>query len=132
MSALTLPTSGFPVSPRHRGRLVLAQRVVEKVAAQAAAELSLTSGRSGGLLGFGSDADAGARPKVDVQLSGRSADLTLEVGIAYPGSIRSATHLVREHVTRRVEELTGVDVRRVDVEVAFLTSRAAGPARVLR
>lgn len=108
-------------APRRRGRLVLAKKVVEKIAGQAASEVSVASGRSGGVLGFGADADADARPRVDVDLSGVSADLAIKIGIAYPGSIRAATQQVREHVTRRVEELTGVDVRRVDIDVTFLT-----------
>lgn len=109
------------VEPRRRGRLVLAEKVVEKIAGQAANELSVASGRSGGLLGIGSDADPAARPRVEVDLSTESADLAIKIGIAYPGSIRAATQQVREHVTRRVEELTGVDVRRIDIEVTFLT-----------
>jgi uncharacterized alkaline shock family protein YloU len=107
--------------PRRRGKLVLAAKVVEKIASQAASEVSVASGRSGGMLGFGADADTDARPKVHVDLSAASADLAIKLGIAYPGSIRAATQQVREHVTRRVEDLTGVDVRRVDIDVFFLT-----------
>lgn len=106
--------------PRRRGRLVLPERVIRKIASQAASEVATASGRSGGLLGIG--ADTSARPQVEVELSAVSADLSIKVGIAYPGSIRAATQQVREHVTRRVEELTGVDVRRVDIEVTFLTT----------
>lgn len=115
---------------RRRGRLVLAERVVEKIAGQAATEVAAASGRSGGFLGIGADADPAARAKVDVTLSGESADLSLALGIAYPGSIRRAVQQVREHVTERVETLTGVDVHRVDVEVAFLTTSDAATRKV--
>lgn len=125
------PTAERP-APRRRGRLVLAERVLEKIAGQAATEVSVASGRSGGVLGFGADADAIARPHVNVDLSAESADLALSVGIAYPGSIRTATQQVREHVTRRVEELTGVDVRRVDIDVTFLTGDLDDTPGVLR
>lgn len=110
------------VEPRRRGRLVVAGKVIEKVAGQAATEVSVALGRSGGTLGFGADADPDARPHVKVDLSAESADLALSVGITYPGSITAGTQRVREHVTRRVEELTGVDVRRVDIDVTFLTT----------
>ncbi len=120
------------VEPRRRGRLVLAEKVVEKIAGQAANEVSGASGRSGGLLSIGSDADPAARPRVEVDLSAESADLSIKIGIAYPGSIRAATQQVREHVTRRVEELTGVDVRRVDIEVTFLTTDLDDGRGVLR
>ena len=108
--------------PRRRGRLVLPERVIEKIAGQAASEVAVASGRSGGLLGIGADPDPAARPRVEVDLSAVSADLSIKVGIAYPGSIRAATQQLREHVTRRVEELTGVDIRRVDIDVTFLTT----------
>jgi uncharacterized alkaline shock family protein YloU len=118
--------------PRLRGRLTLSEQVVEKIAGQAAAEVAVASGRSGGLLGLGSNADAAARPEVDVDLSATSVDLALKIGIAYPGSIRLATAQVRDRVTRRVEELTGVDVRRVDIDVTFLTADLDPRRRTLR
>lgn len=122
------PAADPPIDARRRGRLVLAERVIEKIAGQAATEVASTAGRSGGFLGIGAADDATARPKVDVTLSAESADLALSVGIAYPGSIRRATQELREHVTERVEALTGVDVRRVDVDVTFL-ALTDGPAR---
>lgn len=124
----TVATAPGAVPARSRGRLVLAERVVEKIAGQAAVEVAAASGRSGGFLGLGSGADATARPKVDVTLSAESADLAIAVGIAYPGSVRRAAQQVRDHVTERVESLTGVDVRRVDIDVTFLTVHD-GPAR---
>ena len=122
------PAADGAAGPRRRGRLVLAERVIEKIAAQAATEVASTAGRSGGFLGLGAETDATARPKVDVALSVESADLALAVGIAYPGSIRRATQELRDHVTERVETLTGVDVRRVDIDVTFL-ALTDGPAR---
>ena len=126
-----LAPSPVRAEPRLRGRLVLAERVVEKIAAQAAVEAGATSGRRGRVLGVG-EADPDARPAVDVDLSAVSADLALKVGIAYPGSIRTATQQVREHVTRRVEELTGVDVRRVDIDVTLLHTEPDDLPKVLR
>lgn len=120
------------VEPRLRGRLALTEKVVAKIASQAATEVSVTSARTGGMFGFRDKVDATIRPKVEVELSGETADLALAVGITYPGSIRDATQLVREHVTRRVEELTGVDIRRVDIDVAFLTDQVDGGPGVLR
>lgn len=126
VSTRTAP--GGDAEKRRRGRLVLADRVVEKIAGQAAAEVVATAGRSGGFLGLGSETDANARPKVDVTLSAESADLAIAVGIAYPGSIRRAAQEVRDHVSERVETLTGVDVHRVDIDVKFL-ALSEGPAK---
>jgi uncharacterized alkaline shock family protein YloU len=127
---VVMPTA-VRAEARLRGRLVLAEKVVEKIAGQAAAEVGATSGRSSQVLGVG-DPDPDARPRVDVDLSAVSADLALKVGIAYPGSIRRATQQIREHVTRRVEELTGVDVRRVDIDVTLLHTEQDDLPRVLR
>jgi uncharacterized alkaline shock family protein YloU len=121
-----------PRDARRRGRLVLAESVVEKIAGQAASEVNAAYGRSGGTFSFGTDADSDARPKVDVDLSADSADLAIKVGIAYPGSIREATQQIRDHVTSRVESLTGVDVRRVDIDVTFLAFAVDQPRKALR
>jgi uncharacterized alkaline shock family protein YloU len=120
------------VSPRRRGSLVVAEKVLEKVAGQAATEVASVSGTSGGFLGIGSEPDRAARPKVDATLSEESADLSVSVGIAYPGSIRRAATELREHLTRRVEELTGFAVRRVDVDVTLLPLQEGTPRKALR
>ena len=109
-----------PTERRHRGRLVLAKQVVEKIAGQVAGELATAGGRSGGFLGIGARTDLSARPKVDVELSGRTATLSLEMAVAYPVSIRQTTDRVRAQVTRRVTDLTGVEVTRVDITVVAL------------
>lgn len=105
---------------RRRGRLILPEKVIEKIAGQAATEIGAAHGRSGGVLGVGSEPDPAARPKVEVDLSTDSADLAIAVGIAYPQSIRQATQQIRDHVITRVGALTGVQVHRVDVDVTFL------------
>lgn len=115
--------------PRRRGELTLAAKVVEKIAGQAAAEIGTTRGKTGGVLGIGAQVDTDARPKVDVDLSATSADIAIAVGIAYPGSIREATRQMRDHVTRQVRELTGVEVHRLDIDVTFLSVRGHDDAR---
>lgn len=110
------------VPAAQRGRLVMSARVVQKIASQAAGEVSVAGGRSGGLMGIGARTDLAARPPVDVHLSGGVAAISVRVGISYPTSLRQATSDVRRHVMQRVQELTGIDVRRVDVDVAWLTT----------
>ncbi len=106
--------------PRRRGRLVLDKQVVEKIAGQVASEIGAAGGRSGGFLGIGAHSDLSARPKVDVELAGRTATLEIAIAVAYPVSLRQATDRVREQVTRRVHALTGVEVTRVDITVVAL------------
>ncbi len=109
-----------PADRRHRGRLVLAKQVVEKIAGQVAGEVATAGGRTGGFLGLGARTDLSARPKVAVELAGRTATLAIEMAVAYPVSIRQATSRVRELVTRRVGDLTGVEITRVDITVIAL------------
>jgi len=111
---------------------VLAEKVVEKIAGQAATEAGAASGSSGRVLGIGRESDPDARPRVDVELSAESADLALKVGVPYPGSIRTRIQQLREHVTRRVEQLTGVDVRRVDIDITLLDTDRDHTPQALR
>lgn len=122
-------TSGQAQDPRRRGRLVLADKVIEKIASQAVAEMGVVHGRPGGRLGIGSESDHQTRPKVDVDLGRDSADLAIAVGISYPGSIRRTTQQIREHVVQTVEQLSGVTVRRVDIDVTFLAPLGTDHAR---
>ena len=97
-------------------------KVIEKIASQAASEVASAGGSSGGFLGFGSHTDLLARPKVEVELSGRTASVDLAITVAYPTPIRTVTDQVRQHLIDRVGELTGVEVTRVDITVSALHS----------
>ncbi|MGB7449352.1 MAG: Asp23/Gls24 family envelope stress response protein [Ornithinimicrobium sp.] len=110
---------------------MLAGTVVEKIAAQAASEIPSAGGRSGGVLGVGDHADLGTRPTVSADLSGASANLVIEVSLAYPSPIADCARQIRERVVGRVRDLAGVEVSRVDVVVTSLT-RVQKPARTLR
>lgn len=115
--------------PRRRGELTLSAKVLEKIAGQAASEIGTSRGKTGGLLGIGEQIDPDGRPRVDVDLSASSADISLSVGISYPGSIREATRQIRDHVAHQVRELTGVEVHRLDIDVTFLSVRGADGTR---
>ncbi|ROR73493.1 Asp23/Gls24 family envelope stress response protein [Bogoriella caseilytica] len=108
---------------RERGSLTVAERVARKIAAQVVSEIAGTYGTTGGVLGVGATADSGARPEVDVEFSAGFMDVAVKVGLAYPTSIQQATARIRDEVTRRVAELTGIAVHRVDIDVTFLHAR---------
>lgn len=110
-----------------RGGLTIADRVVEKTAAQILKGLPGVGGSKSGLFGFGSSADLDSRPSVDVTLSGRSATLEVQLGLAYPSPITEATETVRNRLSTELERLTGVSVRQVDVEVKWLKPQGSGP-----
>lgn len=115
-----------------RGKLVMAAKVVEKIAAQAASEVSAAGGTSGGVFGIGAKADLSARPNVDVHLSGRTATVDVAVAVAYPTSIRKATDRVRRHIIDRVGALAGVQVTRVDIDVTAFHPTNDTPREGLR
>lgn len=112
-----------------RGQTVLAAKVIEKIAAQVASDESSAGGASGGFLGIGTRADLSARPKASVELAGNIATLSVEVGMLYPVPLRQATEELRRRIRARVTELTGVDVRQVDIRVSWLTTSTDTPGR---
>ncbi|RAX47235.1 Asp23/Gls24 family envelope stress response protein [Arthrobacter sp. AQ5-06] len=105
-----------------RGQTVLADKVIEKIASQVASDESVAGGASGGFLGIGTHADLSARPKASVELSGNIATLSVEVGMLYPVPLRQATEALRQRIRARVTELTGVEVRQIDIRVSWLTT----------
>jgi len=112
-----------------RGQTVLAAKVIEKIAAQVASDESSAGGASGGFLGIGTRADLSARPKASVELAGNIATLSVEVGMLYPVPLRQATEGLRRRIRARVTELTGVDVRQVDIRISWLTTSTDTPGR---
>ena len=117
--------------PEERGRTVLAERVIQKIAAQIASEQPHIGGTSGGVLGLGRQESLDARPTVKVELTGRIATLALEVGVRSPAPIRQVTEDLRETLRRRVTEATGVQVRQVDIRVGYLQPRTEQGRREL-
>lgn len=124
-------TAGGSDSVAQRGSLVIADRVIEKIAAQCASELSGVGGRDRGFLGVGGQADLDSRPHVKVELTGSIAVLSVELGIEYPLPIEETTERVRETLTRTVSQMAGVDVRQVDIRVKYLVPQQGRNERVL-
>ncbi|MEO3813692.1 Asp23/Gls24 family envelope stress response protein [Sphaerisporangium sp. B11E5] len=105
-------------SPEERGRTRISDRVLERIAATAAAEVDEAGRAARRVLGVpvGHDTTA-APPRVTGHIDGRLAVLRVHLSVAYPAPVREVTRRVRDHVTGRVHELTGLDVRQVDIDV---------------
>jgi uncharacterized alkaline shock family protein YloU len=103
------------------GRTTMADRVVERTAATAITELADVGGAAHRLLG---DAAGGAAEERSAQVSATvddtTASLHVRLSIAYPASVARTTHEVRAHLIRRLHELTGLVVTRVDITVTAL------------
>lgn len=112
-----------------RGTTVLSRKVLEKIVGQIAKDETFAGGSTGGFLGIGARADLSARPRADVELAGNLATLKVEVGLPYPVPLRSATDQLRNRISGRVTEMTGVEVRQVDVTVSWLWPEAPADGR---
>lgn len=122
------PEPSNAVAAAHRGRLVVAKTVVEKIAAQAAYEVTGVGGRRRDFA-VAPGASTATRPDVQVELEGTSAWLSVQVGLVYPAPLRQAAEELRTQLTARVEQLTGITVRRVDIRVSWLGAATEQPRR---
>ena len=114
--------------PGQRGRLVVADRVVEKVASIAAAEVEgvVSSGSGlGGLLGH-------RYPRADATVAGARARVHVEVAVSWPMPLAQVAGAVRQRVGRRLDELVGLAVDAVDVTAATLVTAPPHPPRSVR
>lgn len=109
-----------------RGQLVIAEKVIEKIASRAAGELEGVGGSSGGFLGIGAQGELSNRPKASVQLSGQIASIELTVGVKYPAPLQRIGEQLRKRVQSQVSGLTGLEVRQVDVDISWLLSAGSG------
>jgi uncharacterized alkaline shock family protein YloU len=117
--------------PETRGRTEIADRVLERIAARAITEVEQAGGAARRLLGVPLGRDT-AQPaaRVTAHVDGHLATMALRLSVTYPAPIRQVTRHVRERVTTRVAELTGLDVRQVDIDIAHLTSPGQQRRRV--
>lgn len=116
------------VALEHRGRTQIADRVLTKIATRALTEIQDAGGASRRLLGLrlGHDSMESA-PWVTAKVDGGLATLRMRISVAYPAPVREVTRHLRELVRTRVGDLTGLDVREVDIDVIrLLTAEQTG------
>lgn len=119
--------AGAVVPAAERGSLRIADRVVAKVAAQAARE-ALRAGPDAHKLPGGK---RGA-PQAGVRVRDRSVRVRLALALGYPSDIAAQCLAVRRHVASRVTELVGMDVPEVAVGVDRLHTAHGETAAVGR
>jgi uncharacterized alkaline shock family protein YloU len=115
------------------GTISISSRVVQKLAARAAAEVPDAGAAAPRVMGRSvtSATALGARqtsltglPKISAQVDGSTAVLDLSISIRWPASVPAVSSAVREHVRDRVTTLTGLNVTDVSISV---TDLATGP-----
>jgi uncharacterized alkaline shock family protein YloU len=94
---------------------------VEKIAAQAVDEIGEAGGVPRRLLGvrLGHD-DGQGRAQAAAELDGDIAIVSVRMSVTYPNPIRRTADAARSRVIVRVGELTGLQVKQVDVDIARL------------
>jgi len=122
------------------GTILIADGVITKIAARAAAEnpdagaaaarmLGRAIPQAGRLPGVRST-DLDGLPKTTVDVDGSKAYVSLEISVRWPVSIQEVTAQVRDHVRGRIRELAGLDVDEVHIVVADLATDITPPPRV--
>jgi uncharacterized alkaline shock family protein YloU len=114
--------------PEQRGRTTIAVRVVEKIAAQAVDEIGSAGGAARRLLGVPIGAEDGrGRAQATAQIDGDIAVVAVRLSVTYPAPIRRTASAARDRVTARVTELTRLQVKQVDIDIARLVPPTLHP-----
>ncbi|MFC6886633.1 MULTISPECIES: Asp23/Gls24 family envelope stress response protein [Actinomadura] len=113
-----------PRPARERGTTTIADRVVARIATHAAGETEHARGARRSVLGV--NVPGGRSARTDVTVKGNVVTARVEMAVHYPAPVRQVTRGVRDRVREQVEEMTGLTVRQVDIEVAAL-ERAEEP-----
>ena len=138
-AAAGLAVPGSRAGPTELGMISINDRVVEKMAARAAAEIPDAGAAAPRVLGRSVTGAAalGARrtsltalPKAWADVDGSIVILDLSISVRWPASVPGVTSAVRQHVRGRVNELTGLTVAEISISVTDLATRLAGPSRV--
>jgi uncharacterized alkaline shock family protein YloU len=116
------------------GLISINDQVVQKLASRAAADLDDAGSAAPRLLGRSvglRQSSLTALPKASASVDGSAVLLSLSLSVRWPASVPAVTSAVRDHVTARVSELTGLTVTQFDISVTDLVSTVAPPPRAL-
>ncbi|MFM6849174.1 MAG: Asp23/Gls24 family envelope stress response protein [Terrabacter sp.] len=113
--------------PGSRGRLEIADHVVERVATIAAGEVPGVCTTGSGL-----ESVVGRQyPKAKAEVAGGHTRVRLDIAVTWPAPLGRTAASVRQHVREQLEALVGLSVDVVDVTVAKLsTPDRSDPRRV--
>ena len=115
--------------PAERGRLVVADRAVERIATHVASGVEgVAPSTASGLASLVTR----TYPRATARVAGNRASLEVEVAIAWPASLATTTASVRDAVRARVGELVGLEVDKVDVTAARVVHHQSEQPRRVR
>jgi uncharacterized alkaline shock family protein YloU len=109
------------LQPELRGRLVIADRVVARIASAVAAEIDGVAAPRPARRGRGRRGrPVPRRPTAVARIHGPDVHVSLSVSLKYPLAVAAACDEVRERVASRVLALTGLRASAVDIRVPVL------------
>lgn len=104
-----------------RGSLTIADGVVERIAATALGEVEHLGGPARQMLGVAVGSTNPDRlPHVEAVVTGTIVSLQVRATVTYPAPVGAVADRARRHVTDRLDALTGLSVRQVDITVTAL------------
>lgn len=121
------------------GLISLDDRVVAKLAAQAALEISDAGAAAPRVLGRAvsgvgalgvRQTSLSALPKATAEVDGGTGRIELSISVRWPASVPAVTAAVRAHVIDRITELTGLQISDVQIDVTDLATHLDPPPRV--
>ncbi|WP_052914194.1 Asp23/Gls24 family envelope stress response protein [Protofrankia coriariae] len=121
---------GGRADPATRGRLLITDRVVEKIAAEATRDIEHVGGLRRVLPRRAWSAGDDRPPRVSARVSRGTARISMSLSVRYPARIMEICDGVRTRVTRQVADLAGLRVTRLDIDVSALDLGSAPGARV--
>ncbi len=114
------PAAALP-DPAERGRLDIAERVIERLATIAAGEVPGVRRVGSGLEGV-----VGRQyPNVRAEVAGGHARVRVDIAVVWPAPLGRTAAAVRDRVRDQLQSLAGMTVDAVDVTVATVTQPAA-------
>lgn len=131
--AAPLPVTRQPspalAAPGQRGELTIDPKVVEKIAEHAAGEVKDVGGAARRVFNVAAWTDDRAdHVRVKALVDGQTVVLGVQCSITYPSPVATVARRLREHLTSRIGELTGLDVAQIDITVVALTAPGSGPS----
>jgi len=124
-------TGASTVTPEDRGRLDVADRVVEKVAGHAVTLVPQATAAPRRVLGVNvGKAREESRADVDTQVHGDVATVQARIAVQWPRSVAQVADAVRGRISEEVSRITGVRVDHVDLEVTAMTTASPTQPRV--
>ncbi|MCR3721001.1 MULTISPECIES: Asp23/Gls24 family envelope stress response protein [Prauserella salsuginis group] len=119
-------------SIEERGQTTIATRTVERIATAALTEVDDVGGSARRVFSIAvGGADDAQDAQVTAQVQGEETTLGVRLSVVYPTPVSAATEAARQHLVRRVSELTGLAVSRVDITVTALHAPTRERRRVL-